>query len=191
VASARLYLHLLTSSGDFIGYRKEGAEELLITTFLLTLLIATRCWHLHHIIGLKAVGCILRVKVTARSYFSGTKETAFIYSIMSSAMVSRIARACATGNLTACSCGKHHARKRRRREEAPDTEPSHADWTWGGCSDNIEYGVKFSRMFVDAPEKIVPESSRTTKMMLNLHNTKLGRKVSKWAQVEWKIVHAK
>ncbi|XP_049856559.1 protein Wnt-1-like [Schistocerca gregaria] len=45
-----------------------------------------------------------------------------------------------------------------------------ADWEWGGCSDNIDYGFKFSREFVDTGER-----GRSLREKMNLHNNEAGR----------------
>lgn len=47
------------------------------------------------------------------------------------------------------------------------------NWKWGSCSDNIEFGYKFSRDFVDAGEK-----ARDMRGTMNLHNNEAGRIVS-------------
>ena len=47
-------------------------------------------------------------------------------------------------------------------------------FAWGGCSDYVNYGSKFSRMFVDAREK----GGRDARALMNLHNNRAGRKVS-------------
>lgn len=46
-------------------------------------------------------------------------------------------------------------------------------WKWGGCSDNVKFGIKFSKMFVDAREKGDDLQSR-----VNRHNNDVGRRVS-------------
>lgn len=47
------------------------------------------------------------------------------------------------------------------------------DWEWGGCSDNIGFGFKFSREFVDTGER-----GRNLREKMNLHNNEAGRMVS-------------
>lgn len=47
------------------------------------------------------------------------------------------------------------------------------DWEWGGCSDNIGFGFKFSRDFVDTGER-----GRNLREKMNLHNNEAGRAVS-------------
>lgn len=64
---------------------------------------------------------------------------------------------------------------RRRHRRAPLLQPppsSSADWQWGGCSDNVEFGRRFSRDFVDGVEK-----ERDLRCAMNLHNNEAGRTV--------------
>lgn len=44
---------------------------------------------------------------------------------------------------------------------------------WGGCSADVRYGLRFSRVLLDARE--IDEDSRS---LMNLHNNRAGRKVS-------------
>lgn len=44
---------------------------------------------------------------------------------------------------------------------------------WGGCSDNIVFGYKLAREFVDTGER-----GRTLREKMNLHNNEAGRVVS-------------
>ncbi|XP_039279466.1 protein Wnt-6 isoform X2 [Nilaparvata lugens] len=48
------------------------------------------------------------------------------------------------------------------------------DWEWGGCGDNVNYGYRKSRAFLDAPYR-----KRTDiKSLVKLHNNDAGRLVS-------------
>ena len=50
---------------------------------------------------------------------------------------------------------------------------------WSGCSDNVDFGVTFSRTFVDAQDR--RKSRKRPKnpiSLMNLHNNEAGRKVS-------------
>ena len=99
---------------------------------------------------------------------AGTKETAFIYAILSAGVVHSVTQACSAGNLTDCSCDMS------RYGEA-DVE----GWKWGGCSDNVNYGLWFAKNFVDAPETMRHEDSRNIRNLMNLHNNEVGRRVSR------------
>lgn len=96
--------------------------------------------------------------------FIGSKETAFIYSILSAGVVHAVTQSCSAGNLTDCSCDMNHY-----------GELDIEGWEWGGCSDNIHYGTWFCKMFVDAPDV---NAKRDTRNLMNIHNNEVGRKVS-------------
>nr|CAD37164.2 Wnt1 protein [Platynereis dumerilii] len=102
---------------------------------------------------------------------AGTRETAFIYAVTAAGVTHSVARACSEGSIFTCSCG------RRRRIDVTSSLPTSAasippaaTWEWGGCSDNIEFGQRFSREFVDLVEK-----GRDLRYMMNLHNNQAGR----------------
>ncbi|XP_053377398.1 protein Wnt-16-like [Mercenaria mercenaria] len=97
----------------------------------------------------------------------GTRETAFIYAILSAGVVFATTKSCSAGNLTECSCDMAHY-----------GEHDVDGWKWGGCSDNIQYGLWFSRTFVDAPEVMTHESGRNIRNTMNLHNNEAGRKIA-------------
>lgn len=106
------------------------------------------------------------------NFISGCRETAFIYAITSAAVTYAVARACAEGSIESCTCDYSHHTSR------PQTQGNAAvagvrDWEWGGCSDNIGFGIKFSREFVDTGER-----GRTLREKMNLHNNEAGRMVS-------------
>ena len=61
-----------------------------------------------------------------------------------------------------CSCEVH------------EKERGGQGWEWGGCSDNIAFGHRFSQKFVDADEK-----GRDLRFMMNIHNNEVGRLVGK------------
>lgn len=95
----------------------------------------------------------------------GSREAAFVYAISSAGVVHAITRACSQGELSVCSCdpytrGRHHDQR--------------GDFDWGGCSDNIHYGVRFAKAFVDAKEKRLKDA----RALMNLHNNRCGRTVS-------------
>lgn len=102
---------------------------------------------------------------TSPSVSAGSREAAFVYAISSAGVVHAITRACSQGELSVCSCdpytrGRHHDQR--------------GDFDWGGCSDNIHYGVRFAKAFVDAKEKRLKDA----RALMNLHNNRCGRTVS-------------
>nr|CUS58512.1 wingless transcription factor [Cupiennius salei] len=88
----------------------------------------------------------------------GCRETAFLYAITSAGVTHSLSRACREGLVSTCNCDY------RRRG------PSGLHWEWGGCSDNIDFGAKFSRQFVDASER-----GKDLRYIMNLHNNEAGR----------------
>eukprot|EP00069_Balaena_mysticetus_P016768 bmy_10122T0 len=53
------------------------------------------------------------------------------------------------------------------------------DWLWGGCGDNIDYGYRFAKEFVDARERErihAKGSYESARILMNLHNNEAGRR---------------
>ncbi|KAK1136218.1 hypothetical protein K0M31_000783 [Melipona bicolor] len=51
--------------------------------------------------------------------------------------------------------------------------PTEGDWEWGGCGDNVKFGFKKSRDFMDAPYR----KRSDIKTLVKLHNNNAGRLV--------------
>lgn len=100
------------------------------------------------------------------SICAGSREAAFVYAISSAGVVYAITRACSQGELKTCNCDPH------KRGKAKDER---GEFDWGGCSDNINYGIKFAKAFIDAKERTVKDA----RALVNLHNNRCGRMVSK------------
>ena len=105
-------------------------------------------------------------------FISGCRETAFIYAITSAAVTHTIARACSEGSIESCTCDYSH-QSRSPQQSNTGAVAGVRDWEWGGCSDNIGFGFKFSREFVDTGER-----GRNLREKMNLHNNEAGRAVS-------------
>lgn len=114
----------------------------------------------------------IKFSLFIRSIFSpGSRETAFTYAISAAGVVNAISRACREGELSTCGCS---------RAARPRDLPR--DWLWGGCGDNVHYGYRFAREFVDAREreKNYPRgSSEHARTLMNLQNNEAGRQVRK------------
>jgi len=92
----------------------------------------------------------------------GCRETAFVYALTSASVAHAVARSCSEGQIDTCACDYRNNKR-----------PNGLDWEWGGCSDNIEFGYRFARTFVDAAER-----GRDLRFVMNLHNNEAGRLVS-------------
>ncbi|KAK4885127.1 hypothetical protein RN001_001398 [Aquatica leii] len=88
-----------------------------------------------------------------------SRESAYIYAISAASVAFAITRACSKGELTDCSCD-NKVRQRKGRF-----------WQWGGCSEDIHYGERFSREFLDSRE-----DANTPNGLMNLHNNEAGRR---------------
>ncbi|XP_048345723.1 protein Wnt-5a-like [Sphaerodactylus townsendi] len=100
----------------------------------------------------------------------GSRETAFTYAVSAAGVVNAMSRACREGELSSCGCS---------RAGRPKDLPR--DWLWGGCGDNIDYGYRFAKEFVDARERerIYQKGSyESGRILMNLHNNEAGRRVS-------------
>ncbi|GAB6023467.1 Protein Wnt-2b [Chamberlinius hualienensis] len=93
---------------------------------------------------------------------SGSRETAFVYAISSAGVVNAITRSCSRGELYNCACDPTNKGNKGKDDEG--------SYTWGGCSDNVKYGLDFARRFIDAKE-----NNRDARAMMNLHNNRAGR----------------
>ena len=131
---------------------------------------------------------------------AGTREVAYTYAVRSAGVAYAVTQACSLGNLIGCGCDKSKTEsaggqldnsigvrpgRRRRRLGGGGRQRTAGDgrstaaavpgvFRWGGCSADVRYGLRFSRVFLDARE--VHEDSRS---LVNLHNNRAGRKVSR------------
>ncbi|KAL1501652.1 hypothetical protein ABEB36_006946 [Hypothenemus hampei] len=89
-----------------------------------------------------------------------SREAAYINAISAASVAYAITRACTKGDLSEwCSCDNKIRQKKTTK------------WKWGGCSDDIRYGEKFSKEFLDAME-----DPNTALGLMNLHNNEAGRR---------------
>ncbi|KAL4226413.1 Protein Wnt-2b [Mactra antiquata] len=105
----------------------------------------------------------------------GTREAAFVYSISSAGVVYSITRACSLGHLSTCACDPSKTGRKR--------DVTGKYFEWGGCSDDVNYGRKFARTFIDAKER----KNTDARALMNLHNNRAGREaVKKMRKLECK-----
>ena len=91
-------------------------------------------------------------------FIAATRETAFLHAISAAAITHELTVQCRQNRIPGCRCGK--------------TTKGKSDWQWGGCSDDIKFGEKETKRFIDKLEK--GNDARTA---FNLHNNQVGRKV--------------
>ncbi|XP_038073218.1 proto-oncogene Wnt-3-like [Patiria miniata] len=97
----------------------------------------------------------------------GSREKAFVNSIFSAGVAHSISRACSRGDYIGCSCDTRH--------QGPADNPHHiipnATWRWGGCSEDVEFGLEFSRKFISPKEHWT-----RARVIMDRHNDEAGRK---------------
>ncbi|BFZ22180.1 hypothetical protein BsWGS_25219 [Bradybaena similaris] len=86
-----------------------------------------------------------------------------MFAISSAGLVHEVARACAKGMMDRCTC-----------DESKHLENTET-WRWGGCGDNIRYGLKFTRKFLHGGKS----SEKDIRGTLDEHNSEAGIKVVK------------
>jgi len=96
-------------------------------------------------------------------FILGSREQAYIYSLGAASLTHAVAKACSSGASAKCSCGP-------MPNEAPPGE-----FKWGGCGDDVGFGMIFSKWFTDTPWNRRKHSKR---MLVNTHNNAVGRKVN-------------
>ena len=106
------------------------------------------------------------------SYFvAASKEAAFANAVASAGVVHSSSRGCRDGQLASCGCSEARRPKDLKKE-----------WIWGGCGDNIHYGYKFAKNFIDIRERemsVARGGDDHGRQLMNLHNNEAGRRVSK------------
>lgn len=114
-----------------------------------------------------------------------TRETGFVNGITAAGVTYAVTRACTMGDLVECSCDKNtrhlkkikHGTKKRKIEVLDNNlSVSEGDWEWGGCGDNVNFGLRKSRDFLDTRYK----KRSDMKTLVKLHNYDAGRLVSFW-----------
>ncbi|XP_018328498.1 protein Wnt-10b [Agrilus planipennis] len=103
---------------------------------------------------------------TSVMFQKGYRESAFVYALSSAAVVMNVARACSQGFIISCGCDPNKQNMKKGSEDFT--------FKWGGCSHNLQYGIRFSKQFLDSREKASDIQSK-----INLHNNQVGRLVIK------------
>ncbi|KAK5896402.1 hypothetical protein CgunFtcFv8_010006 [Champsocephalus gunnari] len=116
--------------------------------------------------------------VFGREMTIGSKETAFLQAVLAAGLVHAVTRACSQGNMTECGCD---ARLRGGGALQGGVSPQgsgspQGGWHWGGCSDHIQYGIWFSRRFIDGTVRNTTSiRGGFTLRSAYIHNSEAGR----------------
>jgi len=111
-----------------------------------------------------------------------SREQAFVQALSSATLVHAIAKACSSGQSSKCGCGPVPS-------DPPPTPPPGAhqhgsphgqgqavpgQFKWGGCADDLRFGLVFGKWFTDMPSSNGRKMSR--RAVINSHNNGVGRK---------------
>nr|CAD7257630.1 unnamed protein product [Timema shepardi] len=114
-------------------------------------------------------------QLTANSRNVDTRETGFVNAITAAGVTYAVTRACTMGDLVECSCDKTVKGRSRLGSMSPEhaaiTNAADGDWEWGGCGDNVNFGYRKSKDFMDAPYR----RRSDIKTLVRLHNNDAGR----------------
>lgn len=127
-------------------------------------------------------------------FFADTRETSFVNAITAAGLTYAVTRACTMGNLVECSCDKNQRRqqynnvnsndiishdmnnvKKKKKKVGKNIALPDGDWEWGGCGDNVHFGLRKSKEFLDS---IRYKRRSDIKTLVKLHNNNAGRLVS-------------
>uniref|UniRef100_A0A915L9K5 Protein Wnt n=1 Tax=Romanomermis culicivorax TaxID=13658 RepID=A0A915L9K5_ROMCU len=134
---------------------------------------------------------------------AANREAAYLQAITSAGLVYWITKSCSHGNLTDCSCDATKQGEGRLTTAAAaamnvvdstkslnkeqqnimdqknninnNNKVQQHKFLWGGCSDNVKYGVKFSRDFLDKHERQMFSNDKQIKRLMAMHNYEVGR----------------
>ena len=96
-------------------------------------------------------------------FIPANRETAFLHAISSAAITYEITLQCARRKIPGCGCA----------ETEKPSQVDNSNWKWGGCGDNIKFGKKAAKRFMDKLE-----NGNDARTAFNLHNNEVGRRVS-------------
>ena len=95
---------------------------------------------------------------------AATKEAAYVHALSFAAIAHSIAKVCAQGCASSCSCDEDHL-------DPPETN-SGTEYEMG-CSENVTFGVQFARNFLLKGHPIADSREKEAK----IHNLMIGAQV--------------
>lgn len=96
--------------------------------------------------------------------------------VIAAGITFQVTRACTKGELIGCSCAKRKKGKTSKKKNFNGNlnQMSESDFKWAGCGENIDFGMKKSKDFLD----IIYKKRSDMKTLVKLHNYVAGRLVS-------------
>uniref|UniRef100_A0A8C4R7Q3 Protein Wnt n=1 Tax=Eptatretus burgeri TaxID=7764 RepID=A0A8C4R7Q3_EPTBU len=131
--------------------------------------------------------CSVPRKYFGRILQQDVRETAFVNAITSAGVTFAVTKACSLGELPQCGCEDPRGRQRpngflhtpvvantRVVAEAGGVQgvPVQDVWEWGGCGDDVAFGFKKSRIYLDRRRW---RGAGDLKTLIDLHNNEAGR----------------
>lgn len=120
-------------------------------------------------------------------FLTGYRESGFAHAITAAGVAHAVARACAQGNVLECGCDAHHKigtpgggtstrvnNNNGGQIGGGSNTGNNKSWKWGGCSHNLQFGLDFSKKFLDVRES----TNGDIQSRVSLHNNEAGRLVS-------------
>ncbi|XP_060517202.1 protein Wnt-6 [Cylas formicarius] len=111
--------------------------------------------------------CTSSKKSIKKVMLRDTRETGFVNAIIAAGITFQVTRACTKG-VIGCACDKRKNKRKNKRKKFLTPEQ---DWEWDGCVENIEFGIKKSKDFLDTRYK----KRSDMKTLVKLHNYVAGR----------------
>lgn len=109
-----------------------------------------------------------------------SRESAFVHAISAAGVLQAIARSCRNGDISTCGCSNSKRPANLNK-----------DWVWGGCGDNVEYGYKFTKHFVDMTEKSISDDKRSLQANRIRFNNRLRKSENSDVQSTFEILRGK
>ncbi|CAJ0557813.1 unnamed protein product, partial [Mesorhabditis spiculigera] len=127
--------------------------------------------------------------ILGKTLRSASREGAFLTAIATAGIVYEVTKGCSTGNLSQCGCDSQPDIQKYIDTDVHNEPRSHPaaghhrlnqrslnTFSWGGCSDNVPYGVKFTREFLDKFETQQFENlDQDVRRLVHKHNFFVGR----------------
>lgn len=104
--------------------------------------------------------------IISKSQNKGTREVSFLQAISSAGIMHSVTKTCSRQGNNLCGCGSGG----EKDSFSSDT----LNWQWGGCSHNVKFGEKVSKLFLKTDS-----SSEHINQIIKAHNERAGHRAVK------------